>query len=145
MFRATCRPSSGAQNCTSSLWFCIRERLLDVVVAGQCPATTTSLYKHGIINFGTLLHPVGYSVWIILWCTDPRTSSVQTHILLLNEFYIVLNLSECVWCWSQFSDGRCYSVYANIRGMVEWRLIQKSEGKIRVGDGRAGKIMWTGL
>jgi hypothetical protein len=24
-FRATHRPSSGAQNCTSSLWFCIRE------------------------------------------------------------------------------------------------------------------------
>ena len=29
VFRATHRPSSGAQNCTSSLWFCIRERLLD--------------------------------------------------------------------------------------------------------------------
>jgi len=43
------RPSSGAQNCTSSLWFCIRERLLDVEVA-----------KHGIINFDTLLHLVGY-------------------------------------------------------------------------------------
>jgi len=27
MFRATHRPLSGAQNCTSSLWFCIRERL----------------------------------------------------------------------------------------------------------------------
>jgi len=25
MFRATHRPSSGAQNCTSSFWFCIRE------------------------------------------------------------------------------------------------------------------------
>ena len=44
MFRATHRPSSRAQNCNSSLWFCIRERLLDVVVAGriQRPATTTS-------------------------------------------------------------------------------------------------------
>jgi len=42
MFRATHRPSSGAQNCTSSLWLCIRERLLNVVVAGRCqrPATT---------------------------------------------------------------------------------------------------------
>jgi hypothetical protein len=30
MFRTTHRPSSGAQNCTSSLWFCKRERLLDV-------------------------------------------------------------------------------------------------------------------
>ena len=42
MFRAKHRPSSGAQNCTSSLWFCIRERLLDVEVAGRCPATSTS-------------------------------------------------------------------------------------------------------
>jgi len=29
MFRATHRPSTGAKNWTSSLWFCIRERLLD--------------------------------------------------------------------------------------------------------------------
>jgi len=34
MFRATHRPSSGTQNCTNSLWFCVREscwtlRLLD--------------------------------------------------------------------------------------------------------------------
>jgi hypothetical protein len=36
MFWVTHRPSSGAQNCTSSLW------LLDVVVAAQRPATTTS-------------------------------------------------------------------------------------------------------
>ena len=35
VFRATHRPSLGAQNCTSSLWFYIRERLLDVVVAGH--------------------------------------------------------------------------------------------------------------
>jgi hypothetical protein len=35
LFRATHRPSSGAQNCTSSLWFCIRERLLEVEVAGR--------------------------------------------------------------------------------------------------------------
>jgi len=44
MLQATHRPSSGAQNCTSSLWFCISERLLDVVVAGRWrrPATTTS-------------------------------------------------------------------------------------------------------
>jgi len=30
MFRATHRPSSGALNCTSSLWFCIRVGLFDV-------------------------------------------------------------------------------------------------------------------
>ena len=44
MFRASHRPSSGAQNCTSSLWFCLGERLLDDEVAGRCqrPATSTS-------------------------------------------------------------------------------------------------------
>jgi hypothetical protein len=31
MFRATHRPSSGAKNCTGSLWFFIRGRLLDVL------------------------------------------------------------------------------------------------------------------
>jgi hypothetical protein len=86
MFRATHCPSSGDQNCTSSFWFFIRERSLVVVVAGrwQRPATTTTFhvcktrgcqcrfellmmggvspetcwasYKHGIINFDTLLH-----------------------------------------------------------------------------------------
>jgi hypothetical protein len=35
MFRATHHPSQGDQNCTRSLWFCIRERLLDVVVVGR--------------------------------------------------------------------------------------------------------------
>jgi len=35
MFQATHRPLSGAQNCTSNLWFCIREGLLDVVFAGR--------------------------------------------------------------------------------------------------------------
>jgi hypothetical protein len=34
MFRAKHRLSSGAQNCTSSLWFCIRESLLDAKFAG---------------------------------------------------------------------------------------------------------------
>ena len=44
MFRATHRPSSGAKTCTSSHWYCLCERLLDVVVFGrwQSPTTTTS-------------------------------------------------------------------------------------------------------
>ena len=42
MIQATHRPSSGAQNCTSSLWFCLCERLMDVEVAGRCPATSMS-------------------------------------------------------------------------------------------------------
>jgi len=42
MFRGTHRPSSEAQNWTSSLWFCIRQRLLDVEVVGRCSATSAS-------------------------------------------------------------------------------------------------------
>ena len=53
MFRATHRPSLGAQNCTSSLWFCIRERRWTLRLLA-------ATYKHGIINFDTLLHLVGY-------------------------------------------------------------------------------------
>jgi len=34
MFRVTPCPSSRAQNCTSSLWICIRKRLLDFEVTG---------------------------------------------------------------------------------------------------------------
>jgi len=87
MFRATHSPSSGAQNCTTSLWFCIRERLLHVEVASNnlniqqpftyakpdaanavlsswwwavCRPKRGASYKHGIINFDTLLHLVGY-------------------------------------------------------------------------------------
>jgi hypothetical protein len=68
------------KNCTSSLWFSIHERLLDIEVYnlshmqnhrlrvqfwapdnGQCVAQNMSAsYKHGIINFDTLLHLVGY-------------------------------------------------------------------------------------
>jgi hypothetical protein len=43
MFRVTHRPSSGAQNCTSSLRFCIRERLLNIEVAGRCQHLATSM------------------------------------------------------------------------------------------------------
>jgi hypothetical protein len=30
-------------------------------------------------NFDTLLHLVGFSMWIILWCSDPRTSSWEPY------------------------------------------------------------------
>ena len=91
-FPATHRPSSGASNCTSSLWFCLHGRLwmlrlLDAVsvqqhhrpttfhvcktrgsqcslkllmMGGVSPETCRTSYKHGIINFDTLLDLVGY-------------------------------------------------------------------------------------
>ena len=57
MFRATHHPSSGDQNCTSSLRFCIRERLLNVEVAGRCqrPATSTSNNLSRMQNQGLLV------------------------------------------------------------------------------------------
>jgi len=36
VFRATRRPSSGAKNCTGSLWFVIHGRLFVRVVGGRC-------------------------------------------------------------------------------------------------------------
>jgi hypothetical protein len=46
MFRATHRPSSEAKNCNSSLWICIRERLLDDEVAGRWQRPETSTYNN---------------------------------------------------------------------------------------------------
>jgi hypothetical protein len=87
MFRATHHPSSGAKNCTSSIWFCVCGRLLDggcwtltassndmfnnlsqyhakpgatSAVCGVSPKTWWASYKYGIINFDTLLHLVGF-------------------------------------------------------------------------------------
>jgi hypothetical protein len=48
MFRATHRPSSGALNCTSSLWFCIRKRLFNVVVAGRCQLSLTTTTSNNL-------------------------------------------------------------------------------------------------
>jgi len=120
MFRVTHRPSSGAQNCTSSLWFCICERLLDVEVAGHCPCWTS--YKHRIINFASCCILLAISVRIILWCTDPWTSNAfvllpekrghtnskcTTGMILLEGIWQVwqyciypymLNLKTAWWC-----------------------------------------------
>jgi hypothetical protein len=107
MFRATHRSSSSrAQNYTSSLWFCIRERLLDFEVARQRPGNSTSnnrlmmggvspeifwaSYKHGIINFDILLHLVGYFCMKI--CYDARIHEHQVHSVLLHFFLNMLTV-----------------------------------------------------
>ena len=48
-----------------------------LIMGGVSPETCWASYKYGIINFDTLLHLVGFSLWIVLWCTDPRTSSFR--------------------------------------------------------------------
>jgi hypothetical protein len=82
MFRATHRLSSGAYNCTSSLWFCIILcRVVGRVVAGrwQRPATTPptpSALSHGVRVFwrnSKFLAPRSAdsgSILIRLWSPD---------------------------------------------------------------------------
>jgi hypothetical protein len=53
---------------------------------GVSPETCWALYKYGIINFDTLLHLVGFSLWIILWCKDPRTSSCAMCVLFSMDY-----------------------------------------------------------
>jgi len=47
-----------------------------LMMGGVSPEKCWALYKYGIINFDTMLHLVGFSLWILLWCTDPRTSNI---------------------------------------------------------------------
>jgi hypothetical protein len=56
MFWTTHRPSSGAQNCTSSLWFCIRERLLDVEAAGRRQRLLASRLINTLLTSYCMLH-----------------------------------------------------------------------------------------
>ena len=94
-------------NCSSSLWFYRRSVVIAVLDAvnvqqqhvqqpstyakpesasavlgswwlgGVPPETRWASYKYEIKNFDTLLHHVGFSLWIILRCTDPRTSGTS--------------------------------------------------------------------
>jgi len=43
-----------------------------LMMRGVSSETCWALCKYGIRNFNTLLHPVGFSLWIVLWRTDPR-------------------------------------------------------------------------
>ena len=56
------------------------------MMGGVSPKTCWASYKHGIINFDTLLHLVGFYMWIILWCTDPRTSNILFSVYPLIYF-----------------------------------------------------------
>jgi hypothetical protein len=63
MFQVTPRPSSGAYNCTRSLWF-YRWR----EAAGALLVISNKLVK--------LLHLVGWITWIVWWCTDLGKSNL---------------------------------------------------------------------
>jgi hypothetical protein len=148
MFRATHRPSSGAQNCTSGLWFSIRERMLDVEFAGrgQRPATSASnnlsrmqnqsllvqfwapddgrcvarkswaSYKHGIINFDTLLHLVGY-ICMNHWCSSVWN---RQRLLPTRDTRRIRYLARCV----QFPNilNNFFSEFLGMKDGLKWTL-----------------------
>ena len=85
VFRATHRPSSGAESVqqlhvqqpsTYAKPEAASAVLGSWLWGGVSPETCWASYKYEIKHFDTLLHLVGFSMWIILWCTDPRTSSI---------------------------------------------------------------------
>jgi len=79
MFRATHRPSSRAQNYTSSLWFCVRGGLLDVEVAGHGQLTTSS--KLNVHQPSTYAKPEAASaVLSSWWWAMCRPKHVELHI-----------------------------------------------------------------
>jgi len=109
MFRATHRPSSGAWNCTGSLWFFIRGRLLDVdvvrhsmwpttfnvwktrgcqcsfrllMMGGVSPETCWASYKYGIIKCWYI---VAYC-WIFLYILYYDARIHEHQILLRTAF-----------------------------------------------------------
>jgi hypothetical protein len=43
-----------------------------LMMDGVSPETCLALCKYGIINVNTLMHLVGFYLWIVLWRTDPR-------------------------------------------------------------------------
>jgi len=59
--------------CKTRGWYCSFRLLM---MGGVSPETCWASYKYGITNFDTLLHLVGFSIWIVLWCTDPQTTNV---------------------------------------------------------------------
>jgi hypothetical protein len=58
------------------------------MMGGVSLETCWASYKYGIINFDTLLILLTISVWIILWCTDPKTS-------MLHDVHSNKALSQC--------------------------------------------------
>jgi len=75
-----------------------------LMMGGVLPKTCWASYTYGIINFDTLLHLVGFSLWIVLWCTDPKTSKCLSlrlwhkHTLILkNSVQNTEDHGRCTW------------------------------------------------
>jgi hypothetical protein len=63
-------------------------------MGGVSPETCWSSYKYEI-NFDTLLPLVGFFMWIVLWCTNPRTSGN------------IRGISEQWECWKRMNTRFC--------------------------------------
>jgi len=109
MFRATHRPSSGAQNCTGSLWFFIRGRLLDMwlvdtvlMMGGVSPETCWASYKCGIIKFWYTVA----SCWIFLyelWSCSIIWRPTQIGVSVINTPSEILLCERIITAWQHIS------------------------------------------
>ena len=61
---STCAKPEAASAVFGSWWWAV------------CRPKHAELHINMKYNFDTLLHLVGFPMWIVLWCTDPRTSSL---------------------------------------------------------------------
>jgi len=97
VFWASPRPSSGAYNCTRSLWFnccspTVKPETPSAVVCAWWWAGRRPKHVEPHINSSNklvkLLHLVGWIIWIVWWCTDLRMwNPYNQTFLLLNYRY----------------------------------------------------------
>jgi hypothetical protein len=69
-------------------------------MGGVSPETCWASYKYEIIILVHCCILLDFSLWIILWCTDPRTSRFLTRTLGEVSLSYLWQLS-CVVCWQQ--------------------------------------------
>jgi len=66
----------------------------------------------------TLLHLVGFSMWIILWCTDPRTS--WTGFIIFSIFWNMCNWKLRVFYQSVFSHKTPEFTEVDVALRMDW-------------------------
>ena len=82
-----------ATTCPTTFHAC-KTRGCQCSLGGVSPETCWASYKYAI-NFDTLLHLVGFFIWIILWCTDPWTSDFHNCTPVCRRLVCSLLISWC--------------------------------------------------
>jgi hypothetical protein len=82
------------------------------MMGGVSPETCWASYKYKIKMLVTLLHLVGFSLWIILWCTDPRTSR-KTELDYVHNLRNIWRPTDCTehkkyWFHTLRKNSPCY-------------------------------------